>query len=212
MTKANVLGNGYTSISGEVKDIIRKTMEDGKEHERKEIVEAIKAGITDQATLTDGIIAGGIKMLTNNGELQVVNRGIYKKGVLGTAATVRERVLAIMEKFQSDLSKACTLNCLEIAEEDLEFIKAVGEFSGLVEAKIWDMTGEAKAEPVKEEVKAPEVKVETKPEPKASEKKVETKPEVKAPEAKVETKPEVKASEKKVEAKVADKKPEVIKK
>ena len=71
------------SLSEEGKDVIRGYMENGKEYDRKELVAAIKERAERKDEMTEGVIAGVIKMLTASNEIMVVSRGRYKKGIPG---------------------------------------------------------------------------------------------------------------------------------
>ena len=67
------------SLSEIAKDVIRGYMENGNEYDRKELVAAIKERADRKEEMTDGVIAGAIKMLTASGEIVVVARGRDRK-------------------------------------------------------------------------------------------------------------------------------------
>ncbi len=95
------------SLSEIAKEVIRGYMENGNEYDRKELVAAIKEGAERKEEMTDGVIAGAIKMLTASGEIMVVARGRYKKGVAGKDQNMQERVTALFHRFKADLDKMC---------------------------------------------------------------------------------------------------------
>ena len=127
----------YPSISAEVKNLILEVVADGQEHERREIVGYIREHIQDKESLTDGIVAGGFKMLTASGEIKVTARAVYQKGVRVENQPFRERVMAVFTRFQQDLNRACTVNLLYASKEDMEFICSITELSNLIEGEIW---------------------------------------------------------------------------
>lgn len=142
----------FSSISEEVKALINEFMETVKgECERREIVFYVREHISNKEKLTDGIMAGGIKMMTASGELVVVNRARYRKGVKIDRLCLKERVITLFENFQRDLNKACTVNLLGASVEDMEFIKKVNEISNYIESATWKLeeSKEEKSVPVK---------------------------------------------------------------
>ena len=127
------------SLSEIAKEVIRGYMENGNEYDRKELVAAIKEGAERKEEMTDGVIAGAIKMLTASGEIMVVARGRYKKGVAGKDQNMQERVTALFHRFKADLDKMCMVNALSLKENDLQFISKLNEISNNLEASIWEL-------------------------------------------------------------------------
>ncbi|MCC2818875.1 hypothetical protein LK537_16365 [Lachnoclostridium pacaense] len=168
----------FNSISEEVKTLVNEFMATVKgECDRKDIVKYVKEHVQDRSVVTDGIIAGSIKMLTATGELVVVSRARYKKGIKIDNLCLKEKVIVLFEAFQRDLQKACTVNLLGVSNEDMEFIQKVSALSNQLECDIWKLEegdevpekeGQVKVEPKaadplkKAEVKKPEVKKDTK--------------------------------------------------
>lgn len=149
----------FNSISEEGKALVMEFMATVKgEVERKEIVAYVKEHISDKEKLSDGTMAGVIKMLTVSGELVVVSRAKYKKGIKLESLSVKEKVLALFQNFQRDLNKAATVSVFNLTKEDIEFCQKVNEISNDIESRLWDLeeatdvtepeTAE-KAEPVK---------------------------------------------------------------
>lgn len=115
----------FSSRTAEVKAIIAKFMARQEEPvERKEIAAYVLEQITGE--VTDGVIAGAIKMMTASGELYPVQRGRYTKGAGKAKATAFEKIYNICRRFDSDLEKGCTFNMLELTEEEQ---KVYTEFS-----------------------------------------------------------------------------------
>ena len=148
------------SLSEIAKEVIRGYMENGNEYDRKELVAAIKEGAERKEEMTDGVIAGAIKMLTASGEIMVVARGRYKKGVAGKDQNMQERVTALFHRFKADLDKMCMVNALSLKENDLQFISKLNEISNNLEASIWELEDFGKGKEVSGAEQAPEAKVE----------------------------------------------------
>lgn len=148
------------SLSEIAKDVIRSYMEDKNEYDRKELVAAIKERADRKEEMTDGVIAGAIKMLTASGEIVVVSRGRYKKGLAGKDQNIQERVMALFHRFKSDLDKMCMVNALNLKESDLQFIGKLNEITNNLEASIWELEDFGKGKEVSGAEQAPEAKVE----------------------------------------------------
>ncbi len=148
------------SLSEIAKDVIRGYMENGREYDRKELVTEIKEKAERKEEMTDGVIAGAIKMLTASGEMEVVTRGKYKKGIAGKDQNMQERVTALFHKFKTDLDKMCMVNALQLKENDLQFISKLNEISNSLEASIWELEDFGKEREVSGAEQAPEARVE----------------------------------------------------
>ena len=136
----------FNSVSEEGKALVMEFMSTVTgEVERKEIVAYVKEHISNKETLTDGIMAGCIKMLTASGELVVVNRARYKKGIKLESLSLRDKVLALFNGFQKDLNKAVTVNVFDLTETDLAFCKKVNELSNEIESRLWELEETAEA-------------------------------------------------------------------
>lgn len=134
-------------------------MENGKEYDRKELVAAIKERAARKDEMTEGVIAGVIKMLTASNESIVVPRGRYKKGIPGKEQNMQERVTLLFHRFKAGLDRMCMVNALNLKEEDLRFIRRLNEISNNLEASIWELENFGKEVETGAE-KAPEVQVE----------------------------------------------------
>ncbi len=148
------------SLSEEGKEVIRGYMEFGKEYDRKELVGAIREKAERKEEMTDGVIAGVIKMLTASNEIMVVARGRYKKGLPGREQNMQEKVTFLFHRFKADLDKMCMVNALNLKEEDLKFIRKLNEISNNLEASIWELEDFGKGNETSGAEKAPEVQVE----------------------------------------------------
>ena len=118
----------FTSKTAEVKSLIAAFMEQVQEEaERKDIVEYVQTHIENG--VTDGVIAGAIKMMTADGEIYPVRRGCYVKGVGKAKSTTFEKIYNVCRRFQLDLDRACTFNMLELTDAEKSIYPQVQELS-----------------------------------------------------------------------------------
>ncbi|NBH17672.1 hypothetical protein D3Z55_09380 [Clostridiaceae bacterium] len=127
------------TLSEEAKDIIRNYVEMGREYDRKELVAEIKEKAERKEEMTDGVIAGAIKMLTASNEIMVAARGRYRKGSPVGNQNMQEKVVALFQKFKGDLDKICMVNALNLKEDDFRFITLLNEISNNLESSIWTL-------------------------------------------------------------------------
>ena len=120
--------NMFTSKTAEVKSLITEFMGQVQEEvERKDIVEYVQTHIENG--VTDGVIAGAIKMMTADGEIYPVRRGCYVKGVGKAKSTTFEKIYNVCRRFQLDLDRACTFNMLELTDAEKSIYPQVQELS-----------------------------------------------------------------------------------
>lgn len=118
----------FTSKTAEVKSLIAAFMGQVQEEaERKDIVEYVQTHIDNG--VTDGVIAGAIKMMTADGEIYPVRRGCYVKGVGKAKSTTFEKIYNVCRRFQLDLDRACTFNMLELTDVEKSIYPQVQELS-----------------------------------------------------------------------------------
>ena len=132
----------FVSRTAEVKSLITEFMEQSDEAvERKDIVNYVQAHVSEE--VTDGVIAGAIKMMTASGEIFPVSRGVYVRGAGKRQTTVFERIYSVCKRFQGDLNRACTVNVLELnSEERYTYLKIIGvldRLTGQVNSCVDDM-------------------------------------------------------------------------
>lgn len=129
--------NECNSISDGVKKVILEFMQDGKEHNRSEIVQFIKENVNDVEAVSDGIITGTLKALCNTESLEVVSRGIYKlRATNNSNCSLTEKVLYIVNRTKEDLKKTLTLNLLEVSEEEMELSKKVAQLIKVLDTEV----------------------------------------------------------------------------
>lgn len=120
--------NMFTSKTAEVRSLITEFMGQVQEEvERKDIIEYVQTHIENG--VTDGVIAGAIKMMTADGEIYPVRRGCYVKGVGKAKSTTFEKIYNVCRRFQLDLDRACTFNMLELTDAEKSIYPQVQELS-----------------------------------------------------------------------------------
>ena len=127
--------SNYSSRTAEVKAIIASFMADKEEPvERKEIAEYVLDHVTTD--MTDGVIAGAIKIMASSGEIYPVSRGRYIRGTGKAKATAFEKIYNICKRFDCDLERGCTFNALELTDAERS---VYGEFRNYVREKAAEM-------------------------------------------------------------------------
>lgn len=107
----------FTSRTSEVKALISAFMaEQEAPVERKAIAEYVLEHV--ETEVTDGVIAGAIKMMTASGEIYPCQRGLYERGTKKAKANTFERIYNICKRFDAELEKGCTFNMLELTAEE----------------------------------------------------------------------------------------------
>ena len=127
------------SLSEEAKVALRKYVEEGREYARGELVAAIRDNTERSGQMTDGVVAGVIKMLSASGELVPVARGRYRLGHPQDAQDFKVRVTGLYDRFRFDLDKACRVNVLNLTECDIAFIKKVTEITAGLETAVMEL-------------------------------------------------------------------------
>ena len=125
---------GFNSTTAAVKALVMEFMATAEEPvERKELVNYINEKMGYNERLTDGVIAGAIKILINNGVLTTVKRGCYQKGTGKEKMSAFEKIFGICERFGNDLDRACTVNLMDLTNKEREIYPRF--FEALVEGK-----------------------------------------------------------------------------
>lgn len=210
------------SLTDEAKEIVRVFMADGKVATRKMVAEQVEKNISRPNEYRVNILNGVIKVLTENHELDVVERGKYQLGKGLAKRTHEELAVMYLMNCKENMGSLCSIEGTDTSEDKKQFIMKVTDTVIEIDKLLVKFKGDVKAvegekkEPIKKVEKAVEKPVKAEPEKKeaekADEKAVEkaVKAEKKEPEKKKETvkadkKEAVKAVEKKAVAAVAKK-------
>ena len=203
------------SLTDEAKEIVREFMADGKVATRKMVAEQVEKNISRPNEYRVNILNGVIKVLTENHELDVVERGKYQLGKGLARKTHEELALMYLMNCKENMGSLCSIEGTDTSEDKKQFIMKVTDtvieidkllvrFNGGVKP----VEGEKKAEPAKEVDRADKKAVEPEKKAEKTEEKAVEKP-VKAEKkevAKTEKK-EVAKTEKKDIAKTEKKEP-----
>lgn len=128
----------FSSITAEVRFyIMQYVAQEEREYERKELVDLVYQKMGDNESVTAGVIAGAIKMLVGSGELVVVKRGVFRKGVRRCKSTSFEKIYNVCSRFTMDFEKACTVNMLSLTEEERILYPEIVEVLELGRANIY---------------------------------------------------------------------------
>lgn len=118
--------------------IMQYVSQNEREYERRELVDYINQRMADDENVTAGVIAGAVKMLVCSGELLVVKRGVFKKGVKRQNGSTLEKIFSVCQKFTTDFEKACTVNVLMLSEEERLLYPEIVETLEIGRANIYD--------------------------------------------------------------------------
>lgn len=190
------------SLTDEAKEIVREFMADGKVATRKMVAEQVEKNISRPNEYRVNILNGVIKVLTENHELDVIERGKYQLGKGMAKKTYEELAVMYLMNCKENMGSLCSIEGTDTSEDKKQFIMKVTDTVIEIDKLLVKFNGGVKpAEPEKKAGKADEKPVEkaVKEEKKEPEKKAEAVKEVK--------KEEVKPVEKKAASKVEKKEP-----
>ncbi|MBT9792283.1 hypothetical protein GPL02_04910 [Clostridium sp. MCC334] len=118
-------GTVFSSKTAEAKSLITELMGKKAEVDRKELSEYIREHSSEE--FTDGVIAGAIKIMVASGEIVVVRRGVYQKGIDKLASTRFERIFNMCQRFKTELTKVCTFSMMELTDSEKEAYPKMAE-------------------------------------------------------------------------------------
>ena len=171
------------SLTDEAKEIVREFMADGKVATRKMVAEQVEKNISRPNEYRVNILNGVIKVLTENHELDVVERGKYQLGKGLARKTHEELALMYLMNCKENMGSLCSIEGTDTSEDKKQFIMKVTDtvieidkllvrFNGGVKP----VEGEKKAEPAKEVERADTKAVEPEKKAEKTEEKAVEKP------------------------------------
>ena len=171
------------SLTDEAKEIVREFMADGKVATRKMVAEQLEKNISRPNEYRVNILNGVIKVLTENHELDVVERGKYQLGKGLARKTHEELALMYLMNCKENMGSLCSIEGTDTSEDKKQFIMKVTDtvieidkllvrFNGGVKP----VEGEKKAEPAKEVERADTKAVEPEKKAEKTEEKAVEKP------------------------------------
>lgn len=194
------------SLTDEAKEIVREFMADGKVATRKMVAEQVEKNISRPNEYRVNILNGVIKVLTENHELDVVERGKYQLGKGLARKTHEELALMYLMNCKENMGSLCSIEGTDTSEDKKQFIMKVTDTVIEIDKLLVRFNGgvkpveaEKKAEPAKEVERADKKAVEPEKKAEKTEEKAVEKP------AKAEKK-EVAKTEKKAEPAKTEKK------
>lgn len=130
----------FSSKTAEVRFYIMQYVgQEEREYERKELVDYVYKMMGHDESLTAGVVAGAVKMLTCSGELVSVKRGVFKKGMRKQQSTSIERIHSVCARFVGEFEKACTVNVFSLSEEERILYPDIVETLELGRANIYEL-------------------------------------------------------------------------
>lgn len=145
------------SLTDEAKEIVREFMADGKVATRKMVAEQVEKNISRPNEYRVNILNGVIKVLTENHELDVVERGKYQLGKGLAKKTHEELALMYLMNCKENMGSLCSIEGTDTSEDKKQFIMKVTDCVIEIDKLLLRFNGgvkpveaEKKVEPAKE--------------------------------------------------------------
>lgn len=145
------------SLTDEAKEIVREFMADGKVATRKMVAEQVEKNISRPNEYRVNILNGVIKVLTENHELDVVERGKYQLGKGLAKRTHEELALMYLMNCKENMGSLCSIEGTDTSEDKKQFIMKVTDCVIEIDKLLLRFNGgvkpveaEKKVEPAKE--------------------------------------------------------------
>lgn len=171
------------SLTDEAKEIVREFMADGKVATRKMVAEQVEKNISRPNEYRVNILNGVIKVLTENHELDVVERGKYQLGKGLAKKTHEELALMYLMNCKENMGSLCSIEGTDTSEDKKQFIMKVTDCVIEIDKLLLRFNGgvkpvesEKKAEPAKEVERADKKAVEPEKKAEKTEEKAVEKP------------------------------------
>ena len=171
------------SLTDEAKEIVREFMADGKVATRKMVAEQVEKNISRPNEYRVNILNGVIKVLTENHELDVVERGKYQLGKGLAKKTHEELALMYLMNCKENMGSLCSIEGTDTSEDKKQFIMKVTDCVIEIDKLLLRFNGgvkpveaEKKVEPAKEVERADKKAVEPEKKAEKTEEKAVEKP------------------------------------
>lgn len=171
------------SLTDEAKEIVREFMADGKVATRKMVAEQVEKNISRPNEYRVNILNGVIKVLTENHELDVVERGKYQLGKGLAKRTHEELALMYLMNCKENMGSLCSIEGTDTSEDKKQFIMKVTDCVIEIDKLLLRFNGgvkpveaEKKVEPAKEVERADKKAVEPEKKAEKTEEKAVEKP------------------------------------
>lgn len=171
------------SLTDEAKEIVREFMADGKVATRKMVAEQVEKNISRPNEYRVNILNGVIKVLTENHELDVVERGKYQLGKGLAKKTHEELALMYLMNCKENMGSLCSIEGTDTSEDKKQFIMKVTDTVIEIDKLLLRFNGgvkpveaEKKVEPAKEVERADKKAVEPEKKAEKTEEKAVEKP------------------------------------
>ncbi len=114
--------NSFTSGSDEIRYYVKQKLGMQEECAKQELIDYVRANAKEPEALTENMFTNTFRVLVESGELLQMARGIYRKGGSGS---MKEKVAGILKKAQQDIAKVCTVNILNMGDQDMDMLPLV---------------------------------------------------------------------------------------
>jgi hypothetical protein len=114
--------NSFTSGSDEIRYYVKQKLGMQEECAKQELIDYVRANAKEPKALTENMFTNTFRVLVESGELLQMARGVYRKGGSGS---MKEKVAGILKKAQQDIAKVCTVNILNMGDQDMDMLPLV---------------------------------------------------------------------------------------
>lgn len=112
----------FTSGSEAIRYYVKQRLAIQEECTKQELIDFVKTNAKEPETLTENMFMNTFRVLIESGEILQMARGIYRKGGSGS---IKEKVAGILKKAQQDIAKVCTVNILNMGEQEMDMLPLV---------------------------------------------------------------------------------------
>jgi hypothetical protein len=114
--------NSFTSGSDAIRYYIKQKLGMQEECAKQELVDYVRANAKEPEAFTENMFTNTFRALVETGDILQMARGIYRKG---GSSSIRDKVAGILKKAQQDIAKVCTVNILNMGEQEMDILPLV---------------------------------------------------------------------------------------
>ena len=135
-----IITKHFSSISAEVRFLIKKILDDGCPHKSDELRFTVLAQCSNPEKCTRGVFSGAFRdiIVNSNGAYFSPERGVYQKSPIAgespslpacppltTARTFSNQIVQALISSADIMSSACTANLLDVSPDDFKVVQKV---------------------------------------------------------------------------------------
>ena len=135
----------YRSNAEEIRFYAKELLQDGQMHTRDEITQYVKAHSPNADNFTEGMFTGAIRDLVRNSNGAYINpvRGHYQRAPQSpgelAGQELRNKITGVLNDACEGLERACTINIIGLAAEELAIATKVAEIISMLKNNIHEI-------------------------------------------------------------------------